>query len=188
MFHLVARARPGHLLWTRETEAAALFRQLVRAFPELARTLATWGIDEITVNQLGGEERPEFHRAHALQPDDADFLCESLPALRSELASSGVRLLGGREYLERIGASARGLRLPIEDCGPGETFLFVDELGRVSPCSFTRREVAVPLARLRAPRDFREIPARFRVLHGRAGTGACKDCMSTRTFAKFGAA
>ena len=34
MFHLVAHARRGHLLWFRESEGAALFEQLLRAFPE----------------------------------------------------------------------------------------------------------------------------------------------------------
>ncbi len=34
MYHLVASARQGHLLWVREPEAAVLFASLLRAFPE----------------------------------------------------------------------------------------------------------------------------------------------------------
>lgn len=34
MYHLVAHAHRNHLLWFRESEAAALFAQLLRAFPE----------------------------------------------------------------------------------------------------------------------------------------------------------
>lgn len=162
-----------------------LMRDNVRAFPELARALATWGIDEITINQLGGDERPEYHREHALRPDDADFLADTLPELRRELERSGVRLLGGPAYLGRISATARAERLAVADCRPGETFLFVDVLGRASPCSFTLEELAFPLARLGTGRQIGDLPGRFRASLGRASPPSCSDCMSTRTFAKF---
>jgi AdoMet-dependent heme synthase len=163
---------------------SVLMRDNVRSFPELARELADWGIDEITLNQLGGAERPEFHAAHSLTPADVDHLFEALPSLRRELASSGVRLLGGAAYLLRLRASARAIELPVSDCRPGETFLFIDEAGRVSPCNAASGERGLPLAALTRPRDFQRLPEQFRALTARA----CGDCLSTRTFAKFDAA
>jgi MoaA/NifB/PqqE/SkfB family radical SAM enzyme len=43
-------------------------------FARLCEELADWGIDEITFNQLGGRDRPEFFPAHRLSAQDArDF-------------------------------------------------------------------------------------------------------------------
>lgn len=161
---------------------SVLMRDNARDFPALAREVASWGIDELSVNQLGGVERPEFHREHALGPNDVDFLEATWPELRAELARSGVRLLGGAAHLGRMRATARGTSLPIADCRPGERFLFLDEQGRISPCCFTSGELGVPVA---AVSDFAEVPARLRTARRERLPRACGDCMSTQTSAKF---
>ena len=60
-----------------------LMRQNVAEFPALCSELATWGIAEITFNQLGGRDRPEFHPSHRLRPADVDALEAQLPDIES---------------------------------------------------------------------------------------------------------
>ncbi|MFO0566363.1 MAG: radical SAM protein [Polyangiaceae bacterium] len=161
---------------------SVLMRDNARAFPELALGLASFGIDELSVNQLGGVERPEFHREHALGPGDVEFLEAVWPRLRAELSQRGVRLLGGATYLERLTASARGLALPVADCRPGERFVFVDVDGRMSPCCHTIDSLGSPLTNLE---DFRRLPLLFASARAAVRPRACDDCMSTETSAKF---
>ena len=92
-----------------------LMRDNVAGFAELCLELATWGIDEITFNQLGGSDRPEFWVEHRLSPNDVDRLADDLPEIRRALASRGVTLRGGDHYIERIRSSAAGRRLPVRD-------------------------------------------------------------------------
>jgi MoaA/NifB/PqqE/SkfB family radical SAM enzyme len=49
-----------------------VMRDNVGQLEPLADALAGWGVEELTINQLGGNDRPEFHRAHRLTPADAD--------------------------------------------------------------------------------------------------------------------
>lgn len=164
---------------------AVLMRQTIATFPALCRTLAGWGIDEITFNQLGGNDRPEFFALHRLLPDQVRALAAALPALRQELAERGVALSGGAEYLARLEHSALGRRMPVLDCDPGARFLFVNEAGIASPCGFTSSEYGVSLDELRDAGDLLELGSRFtRAMRARRAL-ACDDCPSTRVFSKF---
>jgi MoaA/NifB/PqqE/SkfB family radical SAM enzyme len=164
-----------------------LMRQTVPHFETLCRTLADWGIDEITFNQLGGADRPEFFAEHSLKLEQLAALNKVIPMLQQELAERGVLLRGGTQYLERIAETVQGRKLPVLDCGPGQTFLFVTEAGTVSPCSFTTPEYGVPSSTLRTARDIAELPARFHALRQQKRAAACNDCRSTHVFAKFAA-
>jgi MoaA/NifB/PqqE/SkfB family radical SAM enzyme len=175
------RVRAGASLKLRAN--VVLMRQTVDAFPALCRELLTWGIREISFNALGGRDRPEFYPEHALLPAQAVALRESIPALRAELAPGGVRLLGSDAYLERLVATSEGRNLRVEDCHPGESFLFIDERGRVSPCSFTSDTYGTDL--LSTETSLAGVGACFRRLRSRALAPACEDCMSTHVFAKF---
>lgn len=155
-----------------------LMRDNVAGFAALCRELASLGVREITFNQLGGNDRPEFFAVQRLLPEQVATLGAELSALERELADRGVRLCGGERYLERIHASARGRRLPIADCAPGERFLFLDEDGVASPCSFTTEALGRPLARAGLSR----LPALFRA---GARPASCSDCPSTQVFGKF---
>jgi MoaA/NifB/PqqE/SkfB family radical SAM enzyme len=152
-----------------------LMRDNVREFPALCRELAGWGVEEITINQLGGNDRPEFFAEHRLGGEDVAWLGEIAPQLRAELAPT-VRLLGSAAYLARLTATAHGRRLPVVDCGPGARSLFVSTTGAVSPCSFTSASHGAALA------GVAELRATFRA-RGRAA--ACDDCHSTQVFGKF---
>jgi MoaA/NifB/PqqE/SkfB family radical SAM enzyme len=156
-----------------------LMRDNVAEFPALCRELARWGVEELTFNQLGGNDRPEFFATHHLEPGHVAWLAEVLPGLRAELAALGVRLRGGDAYLARLAASAARRRLPVIDCGPGERSLFVSTSGAVSPCSFTGGSHGISLGELAT---VAELPEAFR-RRGRAA--ACHDCHSTQVFGKF---
>lgn len=164
-----------------------LMRSTLPEFARLCGALADWGIDEITFNQLGGRDRPEFFPAQRLRAEDAAALAAMVPDLRARLAAKGVRLCADPLYLGRIAASAKGEALPVDDCRLGEDFLFVDEKGLISPCSFSGADYGVSIASIRAPADLDALPARFRAAHHKARCKACDDCPSTRVFAKFAA-
>jgi len=163
-----------------------LMHDNVGEFGKLCLELAAWGIDEITFNQLGGNDRPDFWSRHRLLPSDVERLSSELPLLRERLAALGVTLRGGDRYLERIRSTAEGRRLPVHDCAPGETFLFISERGVIAPCSFTGDTIGVPIAALTCVDDIASLPARFAAARSRAlPLVACGDCPSTQVFAKF---
>ena len=163
----------------------AVMRRTLPHFADLCRTLADWGVDEITFNQLGGRDRPEFFPAERLSPVNAANLAALVEALQPELATRGVNLCASPRYLARIEASSRGEALAVADCRPGEDFLFVDELDRIAPCSFTTAQHGIPVAEIRDTADLAALPSRFRA--ARAGDPAreCRDCPSTQFFGKF---
>ncbi len=159
-----------------------LMRGTLSGFEQLCGELAGWGIEEITFNQLGGNDRPEFYPAHRLLPEQAEHLAKHLPRLRRELAAQGLSLIGGEGYLRRIQATARGDQLPISDCQPGRSFLFIDESGRIAPCSFTVSAYGVPVSAVKSVEDLSRLPVRF---SAQTRVTACEDCHSTQVFEKF---
>lgn len=162
-----------------------LMQHTVASFPRLCHELDGWGVDEITFNQLGGRDRPEFFPAHRLLPEQVQRFSAELPAIRSQLATRGIRLQGGEGYLARIRATAHGDRLRIADCRPGQSVLFVDACGLVSPCSFTTGGYGVPTRELRGADDLRALPERFVAARRTRCDAACDDCHSTQVFEKF---
>jgi len=162
-----------------------LMRATIGGYDELCRRAAEWGVDELTFNPLGGRDRPEFFPEHGLRPADVAAFAARLPSLRSELAAAGVNLVGGENYLARMKASAAGEARPVADCGPGESFFFVDEAGRVGPCHFTAAQVGVPLGELGSVDALRALPGRLAAARTRCRPAACEDCHSTHVWAKF---
>jgi radical SAM protein with 4Fe4S-binding SPASM domain len=162
-----------------------LMRQNAGDFPALCIELARWGIEEITFNQLGGRDRPEFYPDHRLRTEDVDTLAAALPALRHKLLEAGTSLIGGENYLKRIYASARDERNPIDDCGPGEGFLFIDERGRISPCSFTSDDYDIDIRGVNTSADVKALSGRFRAMQRSKRSAQCDDCLSTQVCDKF---
>jgi MoaA/NifB/PqqE/SkfB family radical SAM enzyme len=162
-----------------------LMRDTIGQFEPLCDELATWGIDEITFNQLGGEDRPEFLAAHRLLPRDAEWLSANVPRMRDELAQRGVRLAGGADYLRRVAATASKQRIPVAECGPGERFLFIDEIGRVAPCSFTAGRYGISLEEIDSCEAIQQLPRRFSAMRAASRAAHCDDCHSTHVFEKF---
>lgn len=162
-----------------------LMRDNLAGFADLCLTVADWGVNEITFNQLGGRDRPEFFPDHRLREEDVAELMEFFPSLRAKLALRGVRLNGGRGYLERMRASAAGKTLVVEDCRPGQRFLFVDERGLAAPCNHTSHQIGVPLHELGTVEALQALPDRLAVARAACRPGACEDCPSTQVWEKF---
>lgn len=190
------RAAVGQLVQERQHRGAALklrinvvlMRSTIDAFPELCRELAEWGIDEITFNALGGRDRPEFFPSNRVLPHQLERFAAGLLQLRTGLQDRGVELAGGADYLERLIAGSRDQPMPVIACAPGERFLFIDEQGRVAPCSFTGTEYGVALDTLRSALDLQQLPLAFARAQAARRTAACDDCPSTHVFAKFASA
>ncbi|HRE79856.1 MAG TPA: radical SAM protein [Opitutaceae bacterium] len=164
---------------------AVIMQSTWKEFPRLCTELASWGIQEISFNQLGGNDRPEFYPTERLSAEDAIRFVEMIPSLRTQLAARGVRLVGGEAYLQRILASSQNRRIPIADCGPGQRFLFIDEGGRVSPCSFTSDLLGVATNAVRSSSSLAQLSHVFRAARDRQRPLACNDCLSTQVCQKF---
>jgi MoaA/NifB/PqqE/SkfB family radical SAM enzyme len=162
-----------------------LMRGNVDRFPELVGLVADAGADELTFNALGGRDRPEFFPANRLRPADVESFAASLPDLRLDAGRRGLQVRGAGSYLARLRASAAGVPLPVEDCGPGRDFWFVEVDGRLAPCSFTAAEYGIPIAELERPSDLDALPARLATARLRRRAGPCLDCPSTHVHAKF---
>lgn len=162
-----------------------LMRDNIADFETLCRTVADWGVDEISFNQLGGRDRPEFFPSHRLRAGEVAFLADLLPRLRAELAQRGTVLAGGPAYLERIANTVSGRMLRVDDCRVAEQFLFVDEAGLIAPCSFTPGHFGISVDELRTPAELAALPGRLRRLQRERPARDCADCPSTQQFAKF---
>lgn len=156
-------------------------------FEDLCSEVSDWGIDEITFNQLGGNDRPRFHAQHKLTSANVDYLAGMLPRLRLQLAAKAVRLMGGEHYLRRMAVTAGGGRLPVADCGPGRRFLFVDEHGFVAPCSFTIPTHAMHVSEIETLADLATLSSRYAAALEQRRSSWCSDCPSTQVFDKYAA-
>jgi len=165
-----------------------LMRGNIGQFAGLCRELSRWGIEEISFNQLGGRDRPEFYPANRLQLDDVRQLKALLPALRLELERSNTVLLGGSAYLDRIEGTTIGTPLPVPHCRVAENFLFIDEGGSIAPCSFTPGHFDLHVDQLRTAADFGALLTAIPELQRTRPARDCADCPSTQQFDKFEAA
>lgn len=162
-----------------------LMHQNIHQFAAQCEEWANWGIQDITFNQLGGRDRPEFYPMHRLLPSDMAYLKALMPELRERLALQGVSLCGGEAYVERMSRSAQGETYPVLDCSPGERFIFIDENGIASPCSFTIGEYGVPVSNWIDWQDVQDAPKVWSAMRTQSTASSCKDCMATHLFEKF---
>ena len=163
-----------------------LMHDTLPEFQGLCDRLADWGIDEITFNQLGGRDRPDFHRGQALRVQDVLALRSIIPELVARMASRGVRLSANEPYLERLAATAAGRAIAIEDCEARRPTVFIDEHGRIASCSFTLDHHGLPAEAVRTVADVAALRGRLAQRRRTAPADVCRDCPSTQVFAKFG--
>lgn len=162
-----------------------LMRSNVQQFESLCRTVAEWGIESLTFNALGGRDRPEYFPDHHLLPEQVEAFRHELPNIRERMARLGLTILGNTRYLERLEASSLNNQLPITDCSPGQTFLFIDERGMISPCSFTSNEYGIYVDEIGTIEALEQLPATFARRRQEALAQVCYDCPSTQVFGKF---
>lgn len=159
-----------------------LMRSTIGDVEPLALWLAELGVGEISINLLGGRDRPEFHAREAVLPEQFRALLERLDDLRQALIGRGTRLLGGAGYYARLAEQVAGQARAVADCAPGEHFLFVDEHARIAPCAFTLERYGVNLDSIRS---LDECAPLFRSRRSIQADRSCSDCPSTQVAGKF---
>lgn len=163
-----------------------LMRDTLPEFAALCERLADWGVDDITFNQLGGRDRPEFHAGQALRAGDVEQLRTILPPLVARMAQRGVRLCANDAYLERFAATASGRAIAVTDCQSRRPTIFIDEHGRIAPCSFTSDTHGTPTHTLHTVQDVIALRPGLDARRKAMPAAVCGDCPSTQVFAKFG--
>lgn len=162
-----------------------LMRNTFEEFESLCREVASWGVEEVTFNQLGGRERPEFYQANRLLKNQAEHLLEEFPFIRARLARIGLKLKGSLDYISSIRASSMDKVIAREVCNPGRHFLFIDEKGIVAPCSFTLGECGIPLKQIQKVSDLDGLELEFVKKRKSNLPDACNSCMSNQIIGKF---
>jgi MoaA/NifB/PqqE/SkfB family radical SAM enzyme len=162
-----------------------LTKQNVDSFRLFCETMAGWGFDELTINQLGGNDRPEYFPDNRLTSEQVIRLIAELPSITASCRLRGMIVRSSPKYLHRIYASANNETISMGDCSPGDRFLFVDELGQVSPCSFTSQSLGVLIEELDTVAKLNELGRMFREKRCVTMPECCSDCNATHVFAKF---
>jgi sulfatase maturation enzyme AslB (radical SAM superfamily) len=162
-----------------------LMRKNIHAFEAFCVEMAGWGIQELTFNQLGGIDRPEFYPDNHLLPEQAAWLVRELPTIQTNALLTGLKVFGTKQYLERISATSLNTAIPIVDCSPGKHFLFIDEENRVSPCNFTTESYGMPLSQIEDVDALVSVAECFRYKQSYERASPCNNCMSTQVFEKF---
>lgn len=171
------------LLWRRVN--TVLMRGNIGEFIPFCQEMFGWGFHELTFNQLGGNDRPEFYPANRIFPQQIPQFRSDLAALRRSETHNKMAIRGADAYLSRIEASARNQSLSIQDCEPGRRFLFIDAQGRISPCSFTSDIYGVHISEIDTVRAFLRLAERFDEERRRIRSPACEDCHANHVFDKF---
>jgi MoaA/NifB/PqqE/SkfB family radical SAM enzyme len=120
-----------------------------------------------------------------LLPEQVARFARELPKIREQMAERGLIIRGSGHYLARIAATTAGRQIAIDDCRPGTEFLFIDALGRISPCSYSSDRYGIPVSQIRSVEAFLDLPRRFAELRRRSRLAACDDCHATHVFDKF---
>jgi sulfatase maturation enzyme AslB (radical SAM superfamily) len=162
-----------------------LMQENIYLFEEFCLEVAKWGIQELTFNQLGGIDRSEFYSKQRLLPEQAQWLAAKLPAVRQKVLTQGLQISGNQQYLDRIVATSTDVVIPIDDCSPGKSFLFINEENLASPCSFTTKEYGISLSEIENVNDLIQLPAKFIHKRNLYRAMSCNDCHSTQVFGKF---
>ncbi len=177
-----------HLLLRANT---ILTRDNIESFGEFCNAMANWGFDELTFNPLGGNDRPEFYPENRLKPDQIQRFCDRLESIRDASREQGMVIRGSKWYLQRMLATARRQPIAIAECNPGGDFLFIDEHGRLSPCSFTVEHFSQPMNRPlqiaeHSSVELASIVHHFKAVRRERCPSACSDCHANHVYAKFG--
>lgn len=162
-----------------------LMRHNIDHFERFCEEMMSWGVQELTFNQLGGYDRPEFFPANRLLPEQVRRFADSLPEWRTCFARRGLLIHGSDAYLHRFICSSLEQKISIADCSPGAWFWFVNESGLISPCSYTSYEYAVDIDLLSTIGDLDCVELKFRAERESARSRFCDDCHCTQVHDKF---
>jgi MoaA/NifB/PqqE/SkfB family radical SAM enzyme len=164
---------------------SVLTRHNIEHFESFAYQMADWGVEQLTFNQLGGNDRPSFYPDNRLLETQVRKFRDAFPRWKSDLRRMGLDLLGSDGYLHRIECTSRNEAIAIDDCGPATDFLFVDEFGRTSPCSFTSDALGVDIDTLTSAVAIESLTERWQQQRKQSRPKACDDCHATHIHSKF---
>ncbi|MBK9207187.1 MAG: hypothetical protein IPL71_02295 [Anaerolineales bacterium] len=68
-----------------------LMRENLNDFEAFCMEMAGWGIKELTFNQLGGIDRPQFYPDNRLLPEQAVWFANELPQIQKKAAAKGLK-------------------------------------------------------------------------------------------------
>ncbi|SHM52697.1 Radical SAM superfamily enzyme, MoaA/NifB/PqqE/SkfB family [Anaerosporobacter mobilis DSM 15930] len=162
-----------------------LMRKNIGQFEEFCEYLANLGVNEITFNQLGGYDRPEFYGDNRLEPMQVAQLIERLPHIRERLSKYGFIVHGSESYLERILLTTENRKNPIIECNPCSWFWFINENGYISPCSYTSYEYKYDTKQIKSLEDIAQVELYYRELRQCKRSKWCEDCYCTQVYDKF---
>ncbi len=162
-----------------------LTRSNIEQFGTFCETMASWGFDELTMNQLGGSDRPEYFPENRLTAHQVSRFITDLNSIQKSCEAKGMIVRSSPLYLKRIEASAKDVPIPIEDCSPGDRFLFVDESGQISPCSFTSQSLGISIGEIDTVKKLTDLGWMFRKRRCGKMPACCGDCHATHVFEKF---
>ncbi|MDE7360847.1 MAG: radical SAM protein [Oscillospiraceae bacterium] len=162
-----------------------LMRRNIDRFEEFCSYLQWLGVDEVTFNQLGGFDRPEFFEENRLTRGQVETFAERFPKVKKLFGESGLIIHGSEKYLDRILKTSRKETNPIAECDPGAWFWFINESGFISPCSYTSYEYKLDTREIRSAEDFARAETYFRQCRAERRSKWCDDCYCTQVYDKF---
>jgi len=162
-----------------------LLRENISSFRDFCQEIVGIGVDELTFNQLGGYDRPEFFQDNRLLPEQVEKFALELPLIQEAFSKAGLIIHGSLEYLNRFISSAENKKISIEECNPGKWFWFINENGYISPCSYTSYEYMLPLSSIQSVEDISNVETVFSELRHSNRSHWCDDCHCTQLFDKF---
>lgn len=162
-----------------------LMRENINRFEELCDKLVELGVNELTFNQLGGFDRPEFYPTNRLLDYQTQQFASDLPILKEKFFKLGLIIHGSDDYLQRIICSSKDEKIAIDDCYPGKWFWFINENGYISPCSYTTYEYMLHINSILEIDDIDKAQEYFRDIRKSKPSNWCDDCHCTQLYNKF---
>lgn len=104
--------------------------------------------------------------------------------MRARLPAT-IRVQDSAAYRARQLDRLCGRPRPVADCAPGRDFVFIDEHGRIGPCSFTLDRHGLDLAEVDNLAALDALAARLGARRAAAPDPTCADCPSTQVFGKY---
>lgn len=162
-----------------------LMRSNIDDFEAFCEYLTEIGVDEVTFNQLGGYDRPEFFDANRLLYNQVRELFEKLGDMKKRFAKKGLIIHGSDKYLERIVMTTKNMKNSVSECHPAEWFWFINENGFISPCSYTSYEYKFDTKDIKSADDIDNVERYYRELRKTNRSKWCDNCFCTQVYDKF---
>jgi sulfatase maturation enzyme AslB (radical SAM superfamily) len=164
-----------------------LTKYSVDQFDHFVTLLQDIGVDELTLNVLGGRANAHFAAENSMSSDQWRGFKDKLIQYQSRLNSNlnGLIIVGSLGYWERIDRQVDGYHYTIEYCDPGSKTLFVESDGAMSTCSFTLREMGANIADTQTAGELRKFIDRMIAARRKTVFEPCTDCRDPNACGKY---